>query len=84
MAGQKTILVVDDEPDVVTYLTTLLEDNGYATVSAADGVEALEKVEAQRPDLISLDITAQAEADGHAFRVAIHPLPHSVEIVEAP
>ena len=36
----KKILVVDDEPDMVTFLTTLLEDNGYATITAADGDEA--------------------------------------------
>ena len=38
--AKKLILVVDDEADQVTYLTTLLEDNGYDTVSAADGIEA--------------------------------------------
>ena len=32
--------------------------------------------------LMTLDITAEAEAGGHAFRVAIHGLPHSVEIVD--
>lgn len=68
MAGQKTILVVDDEPDVVTYLTTLLEDNGYATVAAADGVEALDQVEAQRPDLISLDITMPEKSGVRFYR----------------
>jgi len=53
----KKILIVDDEPDVVTYLTTLLEDAGYSTVSASDGEEGLEKVRAESPDLITLDIT---------------------------
>jgi len=56
-AAKKTILIVDDEPDVVTYLSSLLEDNGYATVAARDGNEAMKKVEAGRPDLITLDIT---------------------------
>jgi CheY-like chemotaxis protein len=48
---------VDDEPHVVTYLETLLQDNGYVTEAARDGVEALEKVKAAPPDLILLDIT---------------------------
>jgi len=52
----KKILVIDDEPDMVTYLTTLLEDNGYEVVTASDGEEGLEKVKAERPDLISLDL----------------------------
>ncbi len=53
----KKILVVDDEPDVVTYLTTLLEDAGYSTISASNGEEGLEKVRGESPDLITLDIT---------------------------
>ena len=58
MAGKKkTILIVEDEPDTVTYLSTLLEDAGYDTVSAEDGEQALEKVKASPPDLITLDIT---------------------------
>lgn len=52
----KKILVVDDEPDMVTFLTTLLEDNGYATITAADGEEALEMCKKERPDLVSLDL----------------------------
>jgi CheY-like chemotaxis protein len=53
----KTILVVDDEPDVVTYLSTVLKDAGYDTMEAANGEEAMEQIRKRRPDLISLDIT---------------------------
>lgn len=56
-AEKKTILVVDDEPDVRTFLSTLLEDSGYATVRAQDGNEALSKVKEKTPDLVTLDIT---------------------------
>jgi CheY-like chemotaxis protein len=52
----KKILVIDDEPDMVTYLSTLLEDNGYEVVTASDGEEGLEKVKAEKPDLVSLDL----------------------------
>ncbi len=52
----KKILVIDDEPDMVTYLSTLLEDNGYEVITASDGEEGLEKVKAERPDLVSLDL----------------------------
>ena len=51
------ILVIDDEPSIVEYLETLLTDNGYQTVSAANGAEGLEKARAEKPDLICLDIT---------------------------
>ncbi|MBM3327184.1 MAG: response regulator [Calditrichaeota bacterium] len=57
MPVQKTILVIDDEPDTLTYFTSLLEDNGYATVSAKNGEEALNCVKVAAPDLITLDIT---------------------------
>jgi len=56
-AEKKTILVVDDEPDVRTFLSTLFEDSGYATVMAQDGNEALSRVKEKTPDLVTLDIT---------------------------
>ncbi|MBI4861640.1 MAG: response regulator [Candidatus Riflebacteria bacterium] len=52
----KTILVVDDEPNVRTYLKTLLEDAGFKVVIAGDGVEALEIIRKSKPDFISLDL----------------------------
>ena len=58
MSGnQHKILVVDDEPDVVSYLSTFLEDEGFAVVCAQDGPEGIDKARAERPDLITLDIT---------------------------
>ena len=53
----KKILVVDDEPDVVTYLCAVLRDNGYEAMEAYDGEEALAKIASDRPDLVTLDIT---------------------------
>lgn len=51
-----TVLVVDDEPDVVIYLRTLLEDAGFNVVTASEGNEALELVKQKKPDFISLDL----------------------------
>jgi CheY-like chemotaxis protein len=65
---QRTILVVDDEPHVVAYLEMLLQDQGYATVSAADGREGLEKAKAHTPDLICLDITMPEESGVRMYR----------------
>jgi CheY-like chemotaxis protein len=65
---KKTILVVDDEPDIVTFLSTVLEDGGYATVTAKDGVEALKLVKESRPDLISLDITMPEKSGVRFYR----------------
>jgi len=55
-AARKTVLVVDDEPDVRRYLATILEDAGFAVMTAANGEEALVAIQADPPDLISLDL----------------------------
>ena len=52
----KKIMVIDDEPDIITYMTTLLEENGYETDSAKDGIEGLKKIKEYKPDLVCLDI----------------------------
>jgi CheY-like chemotaxis protein len=53
---EKIVLVVDDEPDVVFFLKTILEDNGFRVMTAFNGQEAIEKMRGERPDLISLDL----------------------------
>jgi len=55
-AEDKTILVVDDEPNVRQYLATVLQDAGFNVVTAGDGAEALEKIKNKIPDFISLDL----------------------------
>ncbi|AMA63220.1 MAG: response regulator YycF [Kurthia gibsonii] len=52
----KKILVVDDEKPIADILQFNLTKEGYSVVTAYDGDEALEKVEAEKPDLILLDI----------------------------
>ncbi|HAY85159.1 MAG TPA: hypothetical protein DCY42_09630 [Chloroflexi bacterium] len=51
-----TILIVDDEPFNVDFLEQELEDLGYLTISASNGLDALQMTEEQSPDLILLDI----------------------------
>jgi DNA-binding response OmpR family regulator len=64
----KTILVVDDDPDTLTYLTTVLEDHGFTTVSAKDGAEALKKLEDDPPDLVTLDIALPDKSGVAVYR----------------
>jgi CheY-like chemotaxis protein len=59
---RKSILIVDDDPDVVLYLTTLLEDHGYHTLSASDGMEGFDMARSGRPDLILLDLMMPAKS----------------------
>ena len=55
-ASEKRILVVDDEPDVRNFLAACIEDAGFTVETAKDGVEALEKIDANPPDLMTLDM----------------------------
>ena len=52
----KRILVVDDEPQIVSMLKLRLEANGYKVITASDGEEGLQKAKDLKPDLIILDI----------------------------
>lgn len=52
----KKILIVDDDPDIVLFLSTVLKDNGYHTIDATNGQEGLEMVRTDHPDLILLDL----------------------------
>jgi CheY-like chemotaxis protein len=68
MADRRKILVVDDEPDIVTYLVSLFEDNGYIAISARDGDEGMEKVRSEKPDLITLDISMPNKSGVRLYR----------------
>jgi len=50
------ILIVDDEPDIVEFISYNLKSKGYLIATAKDGVEAIRKAKEFRPDLILLDI----------------------------
>jgi DNA-binding response OmpR family regulator len=50
------VLVVDDEPKIAEVIASYLEKAGYATHSAANGADALRLFEAERPDLVILDL----------------------------
>lgn len=52
----KVVLIVDDDRTLVHAVSKFLEDAGYQVVTAYDGGEAIEKVQAARPDLVLLDI----------------------------
>jgi len=64
----KDILVIDDEPDVVGFLTRLLRDNGYEVRSAENAVDALEQITRAPPELILLDLQMPYESGTDLFR----------------
>jgi CheY-like chemotaxis protein len=63
------ILIVDDEPLNVDYLEQELESRGFVTETAADGLEALERVAAAPPDLVLLDVMMPGMDGISALRV---------------
>jgi len=68
MSKNKKILVVDDEQDVLFYLSTLFEDNGFDTITAENGIEALDLAKSELPDLITLDITMPEQSGIKTYR----------------
>lgn len=50
------IMAVDNEPDTLTLVKTILEDKGHEVVTALNGKECLKKIKEKRPDLVLLDI----------------------------
>ena len=53
---QFRVLVVDDEPRILNFLSSKLRVSGYEVLTASNGAEALEQVQAQEPDLVVLDV----------------------------
>jgi DNA-binding response OmpR family regulator len=78
MAEGRTILVVDDEPDLLNAVRLYLEDEGYQVLTATNGEEALAKVRTRLPDLIVLDVMMPQmngfEALGEIRRVSNVPV----------
>ncbi|MGQ9858519.1 MAG: response regulator [Thermodesulfobacteriota bacterium] len=64
----KKILVIDDEPDMVTFYTTVLEEKGYSVTGVNSAQEGLEFLQATRPDLILLDLIMPEKTGINLFR----------------
>ena len=54
--NKKKILIVDDEPDIVETLKFLMESEGFESIIALDGEEALRKAKEENPDIMILDV----------------------------
>ena len=64
----KKILIIDDDPMIVKYLSAVFSDNGYATCSATSSMEGLEVVRKEKPDLICLDLQMPGEWGPRFYR----------------
>jgi CheY-like chemotaxis protein len=63
------ILVIDDDPDIILAARMCLEDVGHEVIDAKNGMEGLQKIQADRPDLIILDVMMDTATEG--FQLAL-------------
>jgi two-component system alkaline phosphatase synthesis response regulator PhoP len=63
------ILIIDDDPDMVLAARLCLEEAGHQVIEAKNGAEGLEKVKAEEPDLIILDVMMDTTTEG--FQLAL-------------
>jgi CheY-like chemotaxis protein len=77
------VLIVDDDPDFVEITSMILKQHGYSVSTAASGDEALEKMHAERPDVLLLDVMMSTVLDGVnvSFAMSEDPALKSVPIV---
>ena len=68
METKKKILIIDDEEDVITYLSTFFTDNGFDTIYAMNGKDGFEKAIIEKPDIITLDVSMPEESGVKALR----------------
>ena len=76
----KKVLNVEDDADIRTFVTTVLEENGYIPIMAIDGAEGMEKIREERPDLIILDILMPRESGIKMY----HELKHNPSLKDIP
>ena len=72
----KKVLIVEDYDDTQSFMKFLLESKGFQVVEATDGIEAVEKVKQQSPDLVLMDISLPV-VDGLAATRAIREFNNS-------
>jgi CheY-like chemotaxis protein len=75
-----TVLIVDDEPDILLMLRMSLEDEGHDVVLAADGKMALERIAERRPDIVLLDLMMPV-LDGWGVLNALKGRPDSPPVI---
>ena len=64
-----SILVTDDEPDMVTFLSAILEDNGATVFEAQNGDQAIEFAQNEKIDLLTLDLNMPGKSGKDVFEI---------------
>jgi CheY-like chemotaxis protein len=66
------ILVIDDDPDIVTAVTLALSSAGHQVVAANSGKQGLEKIQEEKPELIILDVMMETHTEGFQLALKLH------------
>lgn len=64
MDNVKKIIMVDDDPDYIEVVRTILENEEYVVITAGNKTEGLQKIRAEKPDLVILDVMMHSWQDG--------------------
>jgi len=62
--GNSRILIVDDDPDFVAVMKVILEERRYTVATASDKEEGMSRIQANKPDLIIMDVMMSTWSDG--------------------
>ena len=82
MEEKKLVLLVDDEPDVIEHVGSILKKNNFEVVSASKGKEALELALIHKPDIILLDVFLPDIDGGEvASRLTLNPQTKDIPII---
>lgn len=74
MSRGATVLIVDDDPEVLDAMAEILSAEGHRVLTAANGRDALEVARVGRPDLVLLDLEMPV-MDGRTFLIAARAVP---------
>jgi CheY-like chemotaxis protein len=66
------ILIIDDDPDIVTAVRLTLESAGHQIVAADSGKDGLKKIKAEHPELIILDVMMETHTEGFQLALKLH------------
>jgi two-component system alkaline phosphatase synthesis response regulator PhoP len=66
------ILVVDDDPDIITAVRMTLESAGHHMIAAFSGEEGLEKLKSENPDMLILDVMMETHTEGFQMALMLH------------
>ena len=82
MTKPASILVVDDDPEIVTMLSTRLTKRGYKVTSASDGNRAIEMAKRELPDVVLLDVMMPGKSGWEVAKAIKHdPVTANIKIV---